>query len=266
MYPIKTTFPVNCVPEYDCPQRLSWFIARQKILCYYPMMHSHTGTVQEMLLDQRGRTAVRVSCPVQAIPSPGRYVLAHALSEVDAALSFPLFPSHISLDGFTSTPGASASWEPGTILSLRKLAGHGFTIPASSQHLLLAALGDGIERLLPLINLALENRRGVALFTDVWTPSLPAAVEVRPLSDLPGAIEWADALCCELPLEQLAVLRQVLGLDSEDRLIFHAEALIETPMPCGGIADCGVCAVKGTRKWKYSCRDGPVFDLNELDW
>jgi len=170
------------------------------------------------------------------------------------------------MDGFTSAPGAPASWEPGTVLSLRKLAGRGFTIPATSQHLLLAALGDGIERLLPLIHQALENRSEVALCTDVWTPSLPVAVEVHPLSALPGAIEWADALCCELPLEQLAVLRQVLGLDSGDRLIFHAEALIETPMPCGGIADCGVCAVKGRRKWKYSCRDGPVFDLNELDW
>ena len=229
-------------------------------------MHSHTGKVQEIKLDQLGRTAVRISCPVQAIPSPGRFVLAHALSEVDATLSIPLFSSHISMDGFTSAPGAPASWEPGTVLSLRKLAGRGFTIPATSQHLLLAALGDGIERLLPLIHQALENRSEVALCTDVWTPSLPAAVEVHPLSALPGAIEWADALCCELPLEQLAVLRQVLGLDSGDRLIFHAEALIETPMPCGGIADCGVCAVKGRRKWKYSCRDGPVFDLNELDW
>ena len=229
-------------------------------------MHSHTGKVQEIKLDQLGRIAVRISCPVQAIPSPGRFVLAHALSEVDATLSIPLFSSHITMDGFTSAPGAPASWEPGTVLSLRKLAGRGFTIPATSQHLLLAALGDGIERLLPLIHQALENRSEVALCTDVWTPSLPAAVEVHPLSALPGAIEWADALCCELPLEQLAVLRQVLGLDSGDRLIFHAEALIETPMPCGGIADCGVCAVKGRRKWKYSCRDGPVFDLNELDW
>jgi len=37
------------------------------------------------------------------------------------------------------------------------------------------------------------------------------------------------------------------------------------PMPCGGLGDCGLCAVDLKRGWKLACKDGPVFDLNELE-
>jgi NAD(P)H-flavin reductase len=37
-------------------------------------------------------------------------------------------------------------------------------------------------------------------------------------------------------------------------------------MPCSGLADCGVCAVPARRGYKLACKDGPVFDLDELDW
>jgi hypothetical protein len=32
------------------------------------------------------------------------------------------------------------------------------------------------------------------------------------------------------------------------------------------MADCGVCGVKGRRGWRLACKDGPVFDLNDLEW
>jgi dihydroorotate dehydrogenase electron transfer subunit len=44
------------------------------------------------------------------------------------------------------------------------------------------------------------------------------------------------------------------------------KALVMTPIPCGGIAECGACAVPAHRGWKLACRDGPVFNLNELAW
>jgi NAD(P)H-flavin reductase len=40
--------------------------------------------------------------------------------------------------------------------------------------------------------------------------------------------------------------------------------LVVAPMPCGGLAECGVCAVTTRRGWKLACKDGPVFDLGEL--
>jgi dihydroorotate dehydrogenase electron transfer subunit len=37
-----------------------------------------------------------------------------------------------------------------------------------------------------------------------------------------------------------------------------------TEMPCGGLGDCGVCALTSGRAWKLACQDGPVFDIHEL--
>jgi dihydroorotate dehydrogenase electron transfer subunit len=43
-----------------------------------------------------------------------------------------------------------------------------------------------------------------------------------------------------------------------------AQVLVGTPIPCGGIADCGVCAVNTKSSWMLACEDGPVFDLREF--
>ena len=44
----------------------------------------------------------------------------------------------------------------------------------------------------------------------------------------------------------------------------EAQALVRTPMPCGALADCGVCTVRTSRGPKLACKDGPVFDLSLL--
>jgi hypothetical protein len=44
----------------------------------------------------------------------------------------------------------------------------------------------------------------------------------------------------------------------------EAQVLIRTSMPCGGIAECGVCAVPLKSKWKMACKDGPVFEWQAL--
>jgi hypothetical protein len=59
-------------------------------------------------------------------------------------------------------------------------------------------------------------------------------------------------------------LREHVGERWQTRFRFEAQALVITPMPCGGIAECGVCAVTARRGWKLACKDGPVFDLTEL--
>ena len=106
----------------------------------------------------------------------------------------------------------------------------------------------------------------MALFTDASLPWLPAALEVQPLQNIPEALAWADFLAIDIPLQSLAGLRHILGLGAGERLPCPGEVLIETPMPCGGLADCGACAVPGRRGWKLACKDGPVFDINEIEW
>jgi Leu/Phe-tRNA-protein transferase len=43
------------------------------------------------------------------------------------------------------------------------------------------------------------------------------------------------------------------------------QALIHTAMPCAGIAECGACAVRTRKSWRLACKDGPVFDISELE-
>ena len=52
--------------------------------------------------------------------------------------------------------------------------------------------------------------------------------------------------------------------EKELGLAIPAQALVLGPMPCGGLADCGVCAVTTRSDWKLACKEGPVFDLEEI--
>ena len=44
----------------------------------------------------------------------------------------------------------------------------------------------------------------------------------------------------------------------------EAQVLLHTPVPCGGVAECGVCAVTLRSGWALACREGPVFALSEV--
>ena len=151
-------------------------------------------------------------------------------------------------------------------MTLRGPLGRGFSWPALLRKLALAALGGTVARLMPLLHAALAQDASVALFASGPLPSLPPAVEVNPLDVLPDAPAWADFLALDLPLHALADLRMVVGAGSGWRTPCPAQALIVTPMPCAGLAECGACAVPARGGWKLACQDGPVFDLHALDW
>jgi len=94
---------------------------------------------------------------------------------------------------------------------------------------------------------------------------LPAALEVQPLSALPEALVWADFLAVDISLRSLSSLGELLGLKGgNQKLPCPGQVLVRTDMPCAGIADCGVCALKTRSGWRLACKDGPVFDLEEL--
>ena len=89
---------------------------------------------------------------------------------------------------------------------------------------------------------------------------------MRPLIDLPSAVSWADFLAIDSSLESLPELRSCLGLRPGELSPCPGQVLVFAAMPCGGFAECGVCAVHTRQGWKLACKDGPIFDLNELDW
>lgn len=231
-------------------------------------MRTYSGRVTEIRLAPGGfLPEARILCPEGAIPAPGQYLVVRNPQERDAPLSLPVFLAGAAGQGFWAAPPFPTEWSPGTILELSGPLGHGFTIPASIRRLALAALGDTPARLLPLAAQAIAIDCAVTLFTDTPLPALPASMEVYPLAVLPEALSWPDLLAIDLPIEILPDLRSILGLSVAAYLPCLAQALVWTPMPCSGLAQCGACAVRAMRKsYLLACEDGPVIDLRRLEW
>ncbi len=225
----------------------------------------HRGQILEVRLDDDGQTRALITCPSQAIPAPGQYLQAIAADGLDV-LPTSLFRAGTqnSLDNseeaaFLASP-IPAHWGPGTQLHLRGPLGHGFAIPNSARHIALANAGESAARLLPL--LSVHEGATIALFTDSPLPHLSSEIEVSPLAALPDALNWADFLALDAPLSEIPRL----NLNPERPLPCPAQVLIQAPMPCGGLAECGVCSVPVKRGWKLACMDGPVFDWKAISF
>lgn len=226
-------------------------------------MRTHTGRVAEILVDYRGEMTARIDCPHGAVPAPGQYILAE---DPGSILAVPLFLEETLEGGFLSASPVPRTWEPGMELKLRGPLGHGFRIPASVRRVALASLNHTAGRLLPLLKDIIRSGGAAALFSTGPLPPLPPEAEAYPLIDLPSAVSWADFLAVDGSLDSLPELRGCLGLRPGEQPPCAGQVLVSAPMPCGGSAECGACAVRTRRGWKLTCKDGPVFDLNELDW
>ena len=224
-------------------------------------MHTGKGHVLELVL-QDGHRHVRVSCQSTLIPAPGQYLLAN--DESDTPLPVPLFYTDSAAQGFMAVAPASVSWNPGHGLSLRGPLGHGFSLPLAARRVGLVAFDDQPARLRGLIQPALRQDADIVLVCSAAPDSLPDDVEVQPLSALDEIVNWADYIAFDVERANVHQLRQQLATRNH-RSGMSAEVLIRTPLPCGGIAECGVCAVSARSDWKLACKDGPVFDWSELD-
>jgi hypothetical protein len=238
-------------------------------------------TLVEVRLESGGMGG-RMECPPGLRPDAGQYLLAHAVGQ-DEALPAALFAARtlsLSLSGDVAAgqlelaPPLPPGWTAGTRLAVRGPLGRGFSLPLSARQVALVGLGVPPYRLLPLADLALAQGAAVALYAQSARSvpdGLPPEVEVLPLENLPEVIGWADYIAFDLVPEALSGMKKRFGLMPHTLLPVAAQVLVRVPMPCGGIADCGLCAVQtssrsGARRgWKLACKEGPVFDFNELE-
>jgi dihydroorotate dehydrogenase electron transfer subunit len=226
-------------------------------------MNTGKGQVLELLLED-GCRQVRVTCPPGLIPSPGQYLLASDGS--DAPLPVPLFYTDSAPDGFIAAD-ALAGWNPGLELALRGPLGRGFALPPAARKVGLVAFDDqrsSPARLKGLIRPALKQKAALVLVCSFTPDSLPDDVEVQPLSALQDIVEWADYLALDVSRANLNQLRARVGKLNQLSAGGEAQVLIRTPIPCGGVADCGVCAVKLKSDWQLACQDGPVFNWKDI--
>jgi dihydroorotate dehydrogenase B-like protein len=219
------------------------------------------GQVVELIL-QDGLRSARLSCPGNLIPAPGQYLLAGDNSS--SLLPVPLFYTDSAPLGFIAAPPFPDLWNPGHKLHLRGPLGRGFTLPALSRRVALVAHEDMSARLRGLIRPALKQIASVVLVCDSVSDSLPDDVEVQPSSTLSEVCEWADYIAVDVARENLPELRQRLGNLNQLPAMKEAQVLVRTPLPCGSLAECGVCAVTLRSNWMMACKDGPVFDWKDV--
>jgi NAD(P)H-flavin reductase len=224
-------------------------------------MHVEKGQVLELIL-RDGLRHARVTCSDNLIPAPGQYLLASDIS--DSTLPIPIFLTDSSTNGFISASPIPDSWNPGRELYLRGPLGKGFSLPLPARRVGLVAFESSPSRLHGLIQPSLRQGASVVLVGNSRVDSLPEEVEVQPQSALSEIIEWADYIAFDVKREKLPYLREQFFSRKQANVSFEAQVLVRTPMPCGGIAECGVCAVTVKSDWKMACKDGPVFDWRDL--
>jgi NAD(P)H-flavin reductase len=225
-------------------------------------MRTGQGQISELLLEDGYRQA-RVSCPSNLIPSPGQYLLAGDGS--DSPLPVPLFYTDSAPQGFIASAPIPGLWNPGMELYLRGPLGRGFSLPPAARKVGLIAFDVSPTRLKGLISPVLRQGAAVVLVCSSAVDHLPDDVEVQPMSALQDIVDWADYLAFDVARENLNFLRERLGKPNQVMAGKESQILIRTPVPCGGTAECGVCAVTLKSTWKLACKDGPVFDWMEVE-
>lgn len=222
-------------------------------------MHTGPGRLVEVILADGCRYG-RVACPEKLIPAAGQYLLASDAS--DSPLPVPIFYTDSAPQGFMGL--VPDLWNPGKEISLRGPLGRGFSLPASARKMGLIAFDDFPSRLRGLLQPAFQQNTSVVVVCDHNVDDLPDEVEVQPLSQLDEILAWADFVAVDVARENLTALKQRLEKWNHIPAVRDAQILVRTPLPCGGIAECGVCAVVTKSGWKMACKDGPVFNWREL--
>lgn len=224
-------------------------------------MHTGKGQIVELILENGLRHA-RISCPADLIPPSGKYLLAGDAS--DSPLPVSLFSTESAFGSFISSTPIPETWTPGTKISLRGPLGSGFVLPASARKVALVPFDASSLHLRSLIQPALVQGAAIVLISDVDWERLPDEVEIQPFSTLDDVMGWADYIAFDVLREDLPGFRERLGGLNQSSVGKEAQVLLRTPIPCGGVAECGVCAVMLKSGWKLACKDGPVFNLKEI--
>jgi dihydroorotate dehydrogenase electron transfer subunit len=220
-------------------------------------MPTATGKIDEILTHTE--RAARISCAPGMVPAPGQYLLAHTSADL---LPVPLFLAESHPAGFYAAAPLPVAWQPGATLHLRGPFGRGFSLPTRAARVALATFTPSAGALLPLLDFALKHSAAVTLLSDHLPAQIPPRVEILPLSALPQAALWAGYLALHLTRADLQT--RLPALLPPPYPAGFAQALLQTEMPCGGMAECGVCALRTRRGVRLICKDGPVFDLREI--
>lgn len=233
-----------------------------------------------------------VEAPVLAsIAEPGQFLMVRCGRETTLRRPLSLHqiapggsPSKIAL--LFSVRGQGTKWlsrhQPGEEIDLLGMLGNSFSLPSTSQRLLLVGGGVGIAPLVFLAQKALSQGRSVTLLLGAATSAqlypqtlLPHQVKLVAATEdgskgrkgtvvelVPEFLEGADALFACGPVSMYESLLSVLEKRAS-RL--PVQVSLEVRMGCG-VGACYGCTIRTKRGLRQVCKDGPIFPLEEVLW
>jgi len=168
--------------------------------------------------------------------------------------------------------------------------GKGFAIAPNSEKLLLVAGGIGIAPLVLLIQQASSHRR-ITLIHGATTAAqlfpnacqLPAIsrerVQFIPVAEdgsagqkgkatdvLPDYLDWADQVYACGPVDMYRAMAQMsLRAKRSNLKLRKCQVSLEVRMGCG-FGACYCCTINTRKGLQQVCRDGPVFELDDIIW
>ena len=213
--------------------------------------------------------AGKVYTPELKQADPGQYFQAWREGE-QSLLPGIVFPTSLASNGSIDLDQIPPSWYPGDRLVLWGPLGHGFSLPSGVNLVFIVSSKPDISRLKPVAELAIAKGLSVSLFVEkfepgYWHNGLPAAIEIQALSDLSGGVSQPGFFAAEVDASNHPSVSELVSRQIPK--ILHqcqGQVLVRTAMPCIGIAECGVCAIKTKKGWRYACKDGPVFSFEDL--
>jgi dihydroorotate dehydrogenase electron transfer subunit len=230
---------------------------------------------------------IRLDCPdIASSARPGRFVMVRC-EGIEYQLRRPLSIHRLEeneLSLLFSVVGRGTRWlarcQAGDRLDLLGALGNGFIIHPDSQDLLLAAGGIGIAPLAFMAGEAIKKGKRVTLLLGASAagqlyPSklLPAGVRLVTITEdgsegerglitdiLPDFSDGADQLFACGPLAMYQTMARMAEL--KDKAV---QVSLEVRMGCG-LGICYACTVKTKNGLRQTCKDGPVFELDEVLW
>jgi dihydroorotate dehydrogenase electron transfer subunit len=220
---------------------------------------------------------------------PGQFVMIHCDSGYERLLRRPISIQQVrvkSLAFLFSKVGDGTEWlakrQAGEKISLLGPLGNGFSIETKSHRLLLIAGGMGIAPLSYLAQEALKRDIEMKLLVGARTVSqicpeqlLPEGIAIFTATEdgtggepgmitslIPQHARWADQvfICGPLPMFKTIVNNYVSCFEAKP-----VQVSLEIRMGCG-LGFCYACTIKTRRGLKQVCKDGPVFNLDDVVW
>lgn len=245
------------------------------------------------------------SPPVAESRTPGEFAMAECGDTTDPHLRRAISIHRYGPDLLAADPNLASEWiTPDSIALLfnagsparnwlaKRVAGdeikmlgplgHGYRIEPASRRLVMGGGGTGLAPLIALADQAIASgkdvtivsaaRKASLLYPSDWIPDGVTIIEVTEdgsagetgliTEALPAAMKSADQafFCGPVPM-----YRAIWDTWRTHDISTPTQVLLEVRMACGfGI--CYGCAVATHSGRKMVCTQGPMFDLNEVNW